>query len=112
MSQITTHVLDTNKGKPAWGVLIVLYEQVGSEWFEVARGITNKEGRLTTLLQEDEELTLGIYKMTFEVKHYFNSYDIDTFYPVVDVVFEIRTIEHYHIPLLISPFGYSTYRGC
>ncbi|MCW3089589.1 MAG: uraH [Ferruginibacter sp.] len=112
MSQITTHVLDTNKGKPAWGVIIVLQEQVGHEWFEVAKGITNKEGRLTNLLQEDEQLTLGIYKISFDVRHYFGSYDIETFYPSVEVIFEIKTIEHYHIPLLISPFGYSTYKGC
>ncbi|MBC7888135.1 MAG: hydroxyisourate hydrolase [Ferruginibacter sp.] len=112
MSQVTTHVLDTSKGKPAWGIAIVLYEQVGQEWFEIAKGITNKEGRLTNLLQEDEELALGIYKITFDIKHYFSADDIATFYPAVEIIFEINTIEHYHIPLLVSPFGYSTYRGC
>jgi 5-hydroxyisourate hydrolase len=111
MSQITTHVLDTSKGKPAWGVAIVLYEQIAHEWFEIAKGMTNNEGRLTTLLQEDEELAQGVYKITFDTKHYFNSDDIETFYPVVEIIFEIRIIEHYHIPLLISPYGFSTYRG-
>ena len=112
MSQVSTHVLDTSKGKPAWGVAIVLYEQIAHEWFQIAKGITNNEGRLTNLLQEDEDLTPGIYKMTFDIKHYFNSDDIETFYPVVEIIFELKTIGHYHIPLLINPFGYSTYRGC
>ena len=112
MSRITSHVLDTSKGKPAWGVGIILYEQIANEWFQIAKGITNKEGRLLNLLQEEEELTPGIYKMTFDIKHYFNSDDIKTFFPVVEVIIEVETIGHYHIPLLISPFGYSTYKGC
>ena len=112
MSQITTHVLDTSKGKPAWGVSIVLYEQIAHEWFEIAKGTTNKEGRLINLMPEDDELEMGVYKMAFDVKHYFDSDDIATFFPLVEVVFQITTIGHYHIPLLISPFGYSTYRGC
>ncbi|MEP7144991.1 MAG: hydroxyisourate hydrolase [Ferruginibacter sp.] len=112
MSQLTTHVLDTSKGKPAWGVAIILYEQIAQEWFQLANGISNTEGRLTNLLQEDEELPPGVYKLTFDIKHYFNSDDIETFFPVVEIIFEITTIGHYHIPLLVSPYGYSTYRGC
>ncbi|MEO5890768.1 MAG: hydroxyisourate hydrolase [Ferruginibacter sp.] len=112
MIQITTHVLDTSKGKPAWGIAVVLYEQIAHEWFEIAKGSTNNEGRLMNLLPEDEELKLGIYKLAFDVKTYFSSDDIQTFYPVVEITFEINTISPYHIPLLISPFGYSTYRGC
>ncbi len=112
MSQITTHVLDTSKGKPAWGVAVVLNEQVGQEWIEVAKGITNKDGRLTNLLQENEVLAKGVYKINFDTMHYFSSQDIETFFPAVEIVFEIKTTDHYHIPLLLSPFGYSTYRGC
>lgn len=112
MSQITTHVLDTNKGKPAWGVAILLYEQVGIEWIEVSKGITNKEGRLLNLLNEGEVLSRGIYKITFDTRHYYSSQDIDTFYPSVEIIFELKSTEHYHIPLLLSPFGYTTYRGC
>jgi 5-hydroxyisourate hydrolase len=112
MSQITTHVLDINKGKPAWGIAIVLYEQIAHEWFEIAKGMTNKEGKLTNLLQDDIELAMGIYKMAFDIKNYFNSDDIEAFYPVIEIIFEVKTIEHYHIPLIIGPFGYSTYRGC
>ncbi|MEJ7586370.1 MAG: hydroxyisourate hydrolase [Ferruginibacter sp.] len=112
MSQITTHVLDTSKGKPAWGIAISLYEQIAHEWFEIAKGVTNNEGRLLNLLQDDHELQLGIYKMSFDIKHYFDADDIVSFYPVIEIIFEITTIGHYHVPLLISPFGYSTYRGC
>ena len=111
MSQVTTHILDTARGKPAWGVSVDFYKQVGKDWIIVARGITNKEGRITNLLSEGEELPFGIYKLSFDTVHYFNTLDIEVFYPTVEVIFNIHTIEHYHIPLLISPYGYSTYRG-
>ena len=112
MSQITQHVLDTTKGKPAWGVAIILYEQVGNEWIEVSKGITNKEGRLLNLLNEDEALSPGVYKIAFDTRHYYSSQDLETFYPSIEIIFEIKTREHYHIPLLLSPYGYTTYRGC
>ena len=111
MSQITTHILDTTKGKPAWGVTITLFEKVGSEWLEVAKGITNKEGRTSNLLKEDELLPFGIYKLNFDTKHYFDAMDVETFYPTIDIIFAVKTDEHYHIPLLLNPFGYTTYRG-
>jgi 5-hydroxyisourate hydrolase len=112
MSQITTHVLDTSKGKAAWGVSVALYQKVGIDWIQYSKGITNKEGRITNLLAEDQKLPVGIYKLTFDTLHYFNTMDIECFFPVVEIIFEIKTAEHYHVPLLISPFGYSTYRGC
>ncbi len=112
MSQITTHVLDTSRGKPAWGVTVYLYQKVGADWIKYAKGITNKEGRIMNLLLEDQELPMGTYKMSFDIIHYFNTMDVDCFYPMVDIIFDIHTLEHYHIPLLVSPYGYSTYRGC
>ncbi len=111
MSQVTTHVLDTSKGKPAWGIAVILYQKVTHQWIVVAKGVTNNEGRLTNLLMEGEELVKGIYKIAFDTKHYFSSLDIETLYPAVEVIFETKPKEHYHIPLLISPFGFSTYRG-
>ncbi len=111
MSQVTTHVLDTSTGKPAWGIAVKLSAQVGTEWIFVAKGITDKQGRLGNLLKEDEELLPGIYQLNFDTRHYFDSLEIKSFYPFIEVVFEIDFIEHYHIPLLVSPFGYSTYRG-
>jgi 5-hydroxyisourate hydrolase len=111
MSQVTTHVLDTGKGRPAWGVAVHLFEKISDEWFEIAKGITNKEGRLMNLLEEDMELALGTYKISFDVRHYFSADDIKCFYPLVEIIFEVTSIGHYHIPLLISPYGYTTFRG-
>lgn len=111
MSQITTHILDTTKGKPAAGVTITLFEKVGMEWVDIAAGITNHDGRITNLLKENAVLTYGIYKLKFETKEYFKVLGVEAFYPCVEIIFEIRSKEHYHIPLLLNPFGYSTYRG-
>lgn len=110
MSPISTHILDTSIGKPAAGVAIILYSNGSDTWKELARGVTNNDGRIADLLP-DEPLEYGTYKMRFETKAYFDRAGITTFYPYVEIVFEIRTKEHYHIPLLLNPFGYSTYRG-
>lgn len=112
MSQVTTHVLDTSRGKPAWGITVLLYQKVGREWIQYAKGITGKDGRVTNLLTEDQKLPLGIYKLTFDTLSYFDTMDIECFYPTVEITFDIKMVEHYHIPLLVSPFSYSTYRGC
>jgi 5-hydroxyisourate hydrolase len=111
MSQITTHILDTTKGRPAEGVTIILYSGQNDEWAEVARGITNIDGRIPDLLKKDVLLPFGIYKMRFETKDYFDKIPVETFYPYVEIIFDIKVYEHYHIPLLLNPFGYSTYRG-
>jgi 5-hydroxyisourate hydrolase len=111
MSQITTHILDTTKGKPASGVSISLYQQHNEDWKEIGIGSTNNDGRVMDLLKKDALLDLGIYKMRFETCEYFDKQGIQSFYPVVEIIFNITTTEHYHIPLLISPHGYSTYRG-
>ena len=71
MSQITTHVLDTSRGKPAWGITVYLYQKVGPDWIQYAKGVTNREGRIMNLLLEDQQLPLGIYKMSFDTIHYF-----------------------------------------
>lgn len=111
MSQITTHILDTTKGKPAAGVTIILYKGENDQWQEIARGKTNNDGRITDLLAKDITLEKRIYKMRFETKHYFDNEAMPTFYPYVEIVFDIKSSEHYHIPLLLNPFGYTTYRG-
>jgi len=110
MSQITTHILDTSLGKPATGVTIILYSGSNDTWKEIARGVTNIDGRIADLVKNDL-LQHGIYKMRFETKDYFDKKQAATFYPYVDIVFDISTDDHYHIPLLLNPFGYSTYRG-
>lgn len=111
MSQITTHILDTTQGKPAPGVIIVLYQGGNDEWKEMARSVTNSDGRIPDLLPGSLVLQKGIYKMRFETKDYFDKAQVKTFYPYVEIVFEISNEAHYHIPLLLNPFGYSTYRG-
>jgi 5-hydroxyisourate hydrolase len=111
MSQLTTHILDTTKGKPAEGVIIVLLQQQTNEWIKITDGITNADGRISNFLQNDKLLEPGVYKMKFETKEYFEKQGVQTFYPFVEIVFTITGNEHYHVPLLLNPFGYSTYRG-
>lgn len=116
MSQLTTHILDTTKGKPAQGVTIVLFQQdptdpVTAAWRQIAIGTTNGDGRIPNLLPKDVLLEPGIYKMNFETKEYFEQQGLQTFYPYVEITFTITSDEHYHVPLLLNPFGYATYRG-
>lgn len=111
MSQITTHVLDTARGLPAEGVPLQLYQQTDDGWLKLAEGTTNSDGRVGKLLGE-EALPAGIYRMHFDTAAYFSHLGTDGFYPWVDVVFTLQAGgQHYHIPLLLAPFGYSTYRG-
>ena len=112
MSQITTHVLDTAKGSPAEGIMISLQKPVGTDsWETITSGTTNSDGRIPNFLGEDQQIPPGIYRMVFETKAYFAKENTTGFYPEVPVIFEIKDTEHYHIPLLLNPFGYSTYRG-
>lgn len=112
MSQITTHVLDTTRGKPAQNLPITLFAQSNDGWQELATGVTNVDGRIAGLLPDDLVLAAGIYRMHFATKPYFESNNEQGFYPYVDIVFELDANgAHYHIPLLLTAFGYSTYRG-
>ncbi|MEM1110464.1 MAG: hydroxyisourate hydrolase [Pseudomonadota bacterium] len=112
MSQITTHILDTAQGCPAAGVGITLYRQTGESWQAIGSGVTNDDGRLPNLCPQDVVLAAGTYRMHFETAAYFEGLGQAVFYPWADVVFNIDgSGEHYHIPLLLAPFGYSTYRG-
>lgn len=112
MSQITTHVLDTTRGQPAAGLPITLFQQTAGGWTELAGGVTNQDGRIGGLLADDMTLAAGLYRMHFATKTYFDSNKETGFYPYVDIVFELDgSGSHYHIPLLLTAFGYSTYRG-
>lgn len=111
MSSITTHVLDTSKGKPATGIKIILSRYQDEEWITLAGGSTNTDGRLTDLLEKNVIPAPGIHKLKFETQEYFDKDSIETFYPFIEIIFEIKGGEHYHVPLLLNPFGYSTYRG-
>ncbi len=112
MSQITTHVLDTSLGKPAEGIQVLL-EKPGPKgrWLAFSKGVTNKDGRIADLLKKDKTLKAGNYRLTFDTSAYFTKQKRKCFYPLVQIVFEITDEGHYHVPLLLNPFGYSTYRG-
>ena len=115
MSPITVHILDTALGKPADLVPVTLSRLAhagrDAQSTQLASGATNSEGRLLDLLAPGS-LQCGMYELRFDTACYFARTQRSSFYPYVSVVFEIRAQdEHYHIPLLLSPFGYSTYRG-
>ena len=113
LSAITTHVLDTSLGRPAAGVSVVLDRAAESDqWQLVGHGRTDADGRLRTLMPTDAPLTPGSYRLVFDTKTYFELRGIRPFYPSVVIVFEVAAGEaHYHVPLLIRAFGYTTYRG-
>lgn len=112
VSPITTHVLDTSLGRPAAGVPVVLERSGGpSGWLMVGSGETDDDGRLRTLIETDAPLVPGTYRLVFDTRRYFERRRVAAFYPSVVVIFEIGAESHYHVPLLLSPFGYSTYRG-
>lgn len=112
MSPITTHVLDTARGRPADGVPITLEHEHADGWVLLGSGKTDGDGRLRTLLVEGSALERGTYRITFDTRAYFAAQGVTSFYPVVQVVFTIAApSEHHHVPLLLSPYGYSTYRG-
>ena len=112
MSAITTHILDVSKGCPARGVPVMLERQKTTGWEIVGKGATDEDGRLRDLLDSKMILQTGNYRLTFDTETYFAQQQIEGFYPQVIVAFIVRdAAQHYHVPLLLSPFGYSTYRG-
>jgi 5-hydroxyisourate hydrolase len=112
VSGITTHVLDTSIGRPAAGVAVVLERRgEGESWIAVGRAETDSEGRVRSW-RPAADVTDAIYRLTFDTRAYFSTRAVDTFFPTVTIVFAIVDARaHYHVPLLLSPFGYSTYRG-
>ncbi len=111
MSQITTHILDTSIGRPARAVHINLQQPRDNGWETISSGITDEDGRVSGLLKQDQLLPKGIYRMEFHTGSYFQAKGLKSFYPYVHIVFDIQDEDHYHIPLLLNPYGYTTYRG-
>ena len=112
MSFITTHVLDLMLGKPARGVGVLLESMQSDGWRFVARSETDPDGRVKGLVPADWPPAGGTYRLTFFTGAYFAAHHTAGFYPEVAVVFEVRDAsQHHHVPLLLSPHGYSTYRG-
>lgn len=111
VSQITTHVLDTAVGLPGQHISIRLKAKRNNNWQTIAQGITNVDGRIPDLLPQERTLKPASYKMVFDTGSYYGQQNIKTFYPEVEIMFSTFDEEHYHVPLLLNPFGYSTYRG-
>ena len=109
-SPITTHVLDIARGKPARGVPVQLEFHENGQWKQLGKGTTNMDGRCPDLLPAGAKVGKGTYRITFDLQGYYVGQK--TFYPFASIVFEIDdTAQHYHVPLLVSGYGYSTYRG-
>src|SRR4051812_38045513 len=109
MSAITTHVLDVARGRPAAGVAVRLdrLDPAAGDYL-IAQGRTGADGRISTLLPGSAKLLRGQYRLTFDTGAYFESQGVAAFYPCVQVTFRVADpAEHHHVPLLLSPFGYS-----
>jgi 5-hydroxyisourate hydrolase len=112
VSGITTHVLDTAAGRPAAGVPVTLHAREHDGWVEVGAGVTGPDGRLAGLAPAGATLRAGLHRLVFDTGAYFAKRGQAGFYPEVSVVFEVTDpADHYHVPLLLSPWGYTTYRG-
>ena len=111
--QLSSHILDISQGKPAPNVKISLSKQDKNQnWVVVDEKYTDNNGRIKEFLKEElGKNNNGIYKLTFHIVPYFERLKQKTFYPFIEVVFEIKNTQHYHIPITLSPYGYSTYRG-
>ena len=107
---VSTHVLDTSHGRPAAGVDVRLEIQDGQVWRELGSARTDGDGRARDL--DQGRLESGIFRLRFGTGAYFGALGMDSFHPEVTVVFRVEDPgEHHHVPLLVSPFGYTTYRG-
>ena len=111
-SPITTHVLDTSRGRPASRVAVTLERQTEEGVFaHLADGATDDDGRASALI-EPGTLRAGVYRISFDTAGYYARVGGDCFYPSVSIAFRVEEeTEHYHVPLLLNPYGYSTYRG-
>jgi 5-hydroxyisourate hydrolase len=113
MSTFSTHVLDTSLGKPAAGVAVSLScRQSDGSWKMLAHGATNAGGRWHPSPENESALVPGTYRLGFDTAAYFRAHNTEGFFPAVEITFSIRdAAQHHHVPLLLSPYSYSTYRG-
>ena len=113
MKGISTHILDTSNGKPAVAVVVRLERcEPSGGWRRLSSVPTDSDGRCTQLLPESEALSEGTYRLTFDTGDYFAAQGFRSLYPYVEIAFRVGNGEsHFHIPLLVSPHGYTTYRG-
>jgi 5-hydroxyisourate hydrolase len=108
---ISTHVLDTALGRPAAGIPVSLSSQDGDDWTLIRQASTDADGRIPSLLPEQNHAELALFRLRFETAQYFAAHHQKGLYPYVDIVFKVERDAHYHIPLLLTANGYTTYRG-
>ena len=109
---LSVHVLNLENGLPSPGVNVTLEKHVGKDWQALSQGVTNEQGRIGELFPAKQTLEAGEYRVVFKTGEYFKKVGRDTFFPEIPVIFEVKNVDqHYHIPLLLSPYGFSTYRG-
>jgi 5-hydroxyisourate hydrolase len=109
---LSVHVLNLQDGLPSASVRVTLEQQTGSTWTLLNSGTTNEQGRIPALYPEGKPLEKGTYRVTFKTGDWFRSHNAATFFPEVPVIFAVDgAVAHYPIPLLLSPYGFSTYRG-
>lgn len=109
---LSVHVLNLEDGLPSPDVTVTLEQKSGDSWLSLNNGVTDENGRITALFPEDQSLQTGTYRVTFETGDWFEKHGSETFFPEIPVIFNVDgEVEHYHIPLLLSPYGFSTYRG-
>jgi 5-hydroxyisourate hydrolase len=110
--QLSSHILDISTGTPAKGVTVKL-ERLNDKtktWSQVDSKVTDENGRIKEFLDASKS-NIGVYRLSFLVADYFKKMNADSFYPFIEVVFQIKDENHYHVPITLSPYGYSTYRG-
>lgn len=109
---LSVHVLNLETGVPSAGVQVTLEQQVDEGWKPLAQGTTNEQGRIPALFPKGVPFHKGEYRVVFKTGDYYRHQGRDSFFPEIPVVFDVtQPTQHYHIPLLLSPYGFSTYRG-
>ncbi|APQ14063.1 hydroxyisourate hydrolase [Pseudomonas oryzihabitans] len=109
---LSVHVLNLETGVPSAGVHVTLERHQGESWQPLAEEVTNEQGRVPALFPEDQTFAKGEYRVVFKTGDYYHQQGRSAFFPEIPVVFEVtQPTQHYHIPLLLSPYGFSTYRG-
>ncbi|EEG5674227.1 hydroxyisourate hydrolase [Salmonella enterica] len=109
---ISVHVLNLQTGIPSEGVTVVLDKKEGDKWVQLNSAVTSKDGRINALYPVGQDINPGDYRVTFETGKYYADHNEDTFFPEIPVIIHVpKAGEHYHVPLLLSQYGYSTYRG-
>ncbi len=109
---LSVHVLNLETGVPSAGIEVTLEQHSGNQWQPLGQGVTNEQGRIAGLYPEQRTFAPGEYRVVFKTGDYYRKVGHETFFPEIPVIFEVKNTEqHYHIPLLLSPYGFSTYRG-